>query len=78
VIQAAGLLPRHLPPLLPNGQPRVPGSLQLFAEAIQRQASVLSLSDAFLIMAALTVALMVLLLVLPVRSYPPRIQLATK
>lgn len=78
VIQAPGLLPGNQPPLLPNGQPRIPGSLQLFGDAIQRQATVLTLGDAFLIMVALTVALMVLLLVLPVRSYPPRIALATK
>jgi len=78
VIQAPGLLPGVPPPLLPNGQPRAPGSLQLFADTIQRQATVLTLADAFLIMIVLTVALMVLLLALPVRSYPPRIQLATK
>jgi DHA2 family multidrug resistance protein len=78
VIQAPGLLPGVPPPLLPNGQPRASGSLQLFADTIQRQATVLTLADAFLIMIVLTVALMVLLLALPVRSYPPRIQFATK
>lgn len=78
VIQAPGLLPGVAPPLSPNGQPRIPGSLQAFGDAIQRQAAVLTLSDSFLIMVALTVALMVLLLALPIRTYPPRIQLAKK
>lgn len=73
VIQATGLLRQHPPPLLPNGHPRLPGSLEQFARAVERQASILSLSDAFLIMAALAIALMAVLLVLPVRTRPPRI-----
>ncbi|WP_428392865.1 MFS transporter [Lichenicoccus sp.] len=45
---------------------------------IEQQAAVLTLSDAFLVMAALIVALMLVLLVLPVRTYPPRIVFADK
>jgi len=78
VIQAKALLPNHLPPLLPSGRPRAPGSLDHFAGEIARQASVLSFGDAFLIIAALTIGLMIVLLVLPVRTRPPRIQLARK
>ena len=44
-------------------------------ETIRQQALVLTLSDAFLVMAAITAALMVLLLILPVRTAPPRIAL---
>ena len=46
------------------------------APAVQAQAAVLTLSDTYLIIAALTAALAVLLLVLPVRSLPPRLELA--
>ncbi len=78
VLQGPGLVQGLPPPLLANGRPRFPGSLELFRLAVQEQATVLTLSDAFLVIAALTVALMIVLLVLPVRTYPPRIALAKK
>ena len=78
VIQGQGLIPGNAPPLLPNGQPSAPGSLDAFRQAVELQASVLTLSDAFLVIGALAVALMVVLLVLPERTYPPRIVLAAK
>ena len=53
----------------------LPGPADL-APAVQAQAAVLTLSDTYLIIAALTLALAVLLLVLPVRSLPPRLELA--
>jgi DHA2 family multidrug resistance protein len=62
--------------LLPNGQLRAPGSLDAFARAISQQVTILSTSDTFLILAALTVCLMVVVLLLPVRTLPPRIQFA--
>ena len=74
VIQAQGLIPGNLPPLMPNGQPSAPGSLTAFRLAVDVQASVLTLSDAFLIVGALAVALMVVLFILPERTYPPRIE----
>ena len=77
-IQGYGVLPQHPPPLLPNGQPSAPGSLMAFSEAVQQQVTILTASDAFLVMAALTVGLMAVLLVLPERTLPPRIQLAQK
>ncbi len=46
------------------------------ADLIRQQGQVLALSDAFLIMAAIAGALMLLALVLPVRTPPPRIALA--
>ena len=78
VIQAQVLSPGTPPPLLPDAQPRAPGSLAAFAEMVRVQATVLTLSDAFLVIAALTVGLMLVLLLLPVRTYPPRIALAQK
>ncbi len=77
VIQAqAGLIQGNPPPLLQNGLPRYPGSLDGFMAEVQAQATVLTLSDAFLVIAAITVALMLVLLILPERTYPPRIALA--
>ena len=78
VLQAPQLVPGLAPPLLPNGQPSAPGSLGLFAQAVEAQAMVLTLQDTFLILAAIGIAVIVLLLVLPVRPYPPRIALAKK
>ena len=51
-------------------------ALSAFSEAVQIQSTVLTLADAYLVIAALTIALMVVLLLLPVRTYPPRIELA--
>ena len=48
-------------------------SLAAFRSAVEAQATVLSLSDAFLIIGCIAAALIVVLLVLPVRTYPPRI-----
>ncbi len=53
-----------------------PGSASSLAQAVQAQAMVLTLSDTYLVMAALGVVLAVVLLVLPVRSLPPRLELA--
>ena len=50
-----------------------PASIAAFRGAVQAQAAVLTLSDAFLVIAGLAVALMAVLAVLPVRTYPPRI-----
>ena len=78
VIQAQGLIPGNLPPLLPNGQQRTPGALNAFMAAVQAQVTVLTISDAFLIFGALTVALMIVLIVVSERTYPPRIVMAQK
>lgn len=51
-------------------------ALAVFSQAVQAQSTVMALSDAYFVIAALTVVLMVVLLVLPVRTYPPRIELA--
>ena len=75
-IQAAPILPQHPPPLLPDGRQSAPGSLAAFDEAVRQQVTVLTLSDAYLVMAALAVFLMLVLLTLPVRTFPPRIEMA--
>jgi DHA2 family multidrug resistance protein len=76
VIQSYGVLPQYPPPLMPDGQPRAPGSLGAFSRAVEQQVLILSASDTFLILGALTVCLMVVVMTLPVRAVPPRIHFA--
>jgi DHA2 family multidrug resistance protein len=78
VIQGNGVLPQYPPPLLPNGQPRLPGSLEAFGRAVEQQVTILSTSDTFLILGVLTVFLMIVVMTLPVRTWPPRIQFAKR
>jgi DHA2 family multidrug resistance protein len=61
---------------MPDGQPRMPHSLEAFRQAVEQQVAILSASDAFLIFGALTVFMMVLVMTLPVRTIPPRILFA--
>src|ERR1700688_2170776 len=44
-IQSKGVLPQYPPPLTPDGQPRVPHSLEAFSHAIEQQVTILSTSD---------------------------------
>jgi DHA2 family multidrug resistance protein len=76
VIQGNGVLPEYPPPLRPDGQPLLPNSLEAFRHAVEQQVTILSISDTFLILGALTVFLMVVVMTLPVRTLPPRILLA--
>jgi DHA2 family multidrug resistance protein len=76
VIQSNGVLPQYPPPLTPAGHPRVPNSLEAFGRAVEQQVTILSTSDTFLILGALTVFLMVVVMTLPVRTMPPRIHFA--
>lgn len=76
VLQSNGVLPQYPPPLLPNGQFRGPNSLEAFRHAVEQQVAILSTSDTFLILGALTVFLMVVVMTLPVRTVPPRILFA--
>ena len=59
--------------LLPDGHPRLVGSLSQLNQLARQQVLVLTLRDAFLVVGAVVVGLMLVLLVLPVRTYPPRI-----
>src|ERR1700735_1875778 len=76
VIQSNGVLPPYPPPLMPDGQPRAPNSLEAFGHAVQQQVTILSASDTFLILGALTVFMMVVVMTLPIRTMPPRIHSA--
>jgi MFS transporter, DHA2 family, multidrug resistance protein len=76
VIQSNGVLPQYPPPLTPAGHPRVPNSLESFSRVVEQQVTILSTSDTFLILGALTVFLMVVVMTLPVRTMPPRIHFA--
>jgi MFS transporter, DHA2 family, multidrug resistance protein len=76
VIQSNGVLPQYPPPLTPAGQPRMSGSLEVFRHAVEQQVMILSTSDTFLVLGALTVFLMVAVMTLPVRTVPPRILFA--
>ena len=61
--------------LLPDGHPRVADSLRQLNQLASRQVLTLTLRDAFLVVGAVVVGLMLVLLLLPVRTYPPRIAL---
>jgi len=76
VIQSNGVLPQYPPPLMPDGRLRAPNSLESFSHAVEQQVTILSTSDTFLILGALTVFLMVVVMTLPVRAMPPRIHFA--
>jgi DHA2 family multidrug resistance protein len=78
LVQSNGVLPNMPTALLPDGQPRGPGSLQALSATVQQQVALMSAADSFLVLGALTVFLMIVLLVLPVRTLPPRIQLANQ
>ena len=78
LLQGPGVSPHYPPPLAAGGQPRAPDSLYAFAQSVMRQTTVLMLSDAYVILAGLVVVLMIVLLVLPLRTYPPRIVFAKK
>ncbi|WP_419728033.1 MFS transporter [Lichenicola sp.] len=78
LIQAPQITPQHPPPLLPNGQPSSPGSLQAFAQAIEQQARILTISDMFLVFAGITAVLMVVLVLLTEYTLPPRLLFAKK
>src|SRR6202795_3189624 len=76
LIQSNGVLPQYPPPLIPDGRLRAPGSLQAFSHAVEQQVTILSTSDTYLILGAVTVFLMVMVMTLPVRAMPPRIHFA--
>ena len=78
LIQAPQIPPYPTPPLTPNGQPSAPGSLAAFQTMIEQQARVLTISDAYLVFAGITVLLILVLVVLPERTLPPRILFAKK
>ena len=77
-IQGAGVLHGNPPPLLGDGTPRSPHALDDFYRAVETQVRVLTISDMFVVLGCICVGLIVLVMVLPERTYPPRIALAKK
>jgi DHA2 family multidrug resistance protein len=75
---SGGLDPQHLPPLLADGAQRSAGSLAGFAHAIDVQRAVMVVSDDYLLLAGVATLIFVVLLVLPERTWPPRIALLKK
>ena len=76
VLQGQQIFPWS-PPALPSGGQSVrPGSLSAFGQGVEAQAQILTISDVYLILAAFTLALIVVLLTLPERTLLPRLQLA--
>jgi MFS transporter, DHA2 family, multidrug resistance protein len=73
LVQANSPLTNHMMPLRADGTQRWPGSLQDFAATVHEQAVVLSISDAFLALLGLAALLLLLVILLPTRAYPPRI-----
>ncbi|HDU7927719.1 TPA: MFS transporter, partial [Acinetobacter baumannii] len=74
-IQGPVINPLTPPVLSADGTERVSGGLSALNSAIQAQQSVLVISDQYLILAGLTAILFIVMLILPVRTYPPRIAL---
>ena len=59
-----------------SGRVPMPGGSGGVAQAVQQQAMILTLSDAYLIFGGIGLFLAVVLLILPERTLPPRLQLA--
>jgi MFS transporter, DHA2 family, multidrug resistance protein len=64
-----------IPPFA-HASPGAPPGLQALSDAVRQQVTVMTAADTFLILAVLTIFLMIVLVVLPVRSLPPRFELA--
>lgn len=77
-IQGHGVLRTSPPPLLGDGTPRTPHALDDFYRAVEAQVRVLTISDMFVVLGCICVGLIVLVMILPERTYPPRIALAKK
>jgi MFS transporter, DHA2 family, multidrug resistance protein len=60
----------------PNGVPKPPTDLHALGAAVAQQVTILTAADTFLILGALTVVMMIVLAFLPVRTLPPRLELA--
>lgn len=75
LIRGAALDPHHAPPLLPDGTLRSGESLGAFHEAIVQQQAVMVASDQYLFLAGLAAFVLVVLIILPIRTYPPHIAL---
>jgi MFS transporter, DHA2 family, multidrug resistance protein len=59
-----------IPPFA-QASPRAPHGLQALRDAVQQQVAVMTTADTFLVLAALTIFLMIVVVLLPVRTPPP-------
>lgn len=76
VVQAAPIPGASLPALTPAGRPSAPGALEALNRGVEAAVTTLTTIDTYLILAAVVIFMMIVLAVLPERTYPPRIALA--
>jgi DHA2 family multidrug resistance protein len=73
LMQVGSPLAGHLVPLLGDGQERWSGALEHFSAAVQEQALVLAISDTYRLLLGFVALLLLFVIVVPTRAYPPRI-----
>lgn len=78
LIQGSSPLIQSPTPLTPEGHARYHGSMAFLKQQFHHQVAVLTISDLFCVLAALLVVLMVFILVVPVRTFPPWIVFAPR
>jgi DHA2 family multidrug resistance protein len=76
VAQGAPIPGAVTPALSPNGRPSSAGALGALDRGVEAAVTTLTTIDTFLILAAVVLFMMIVLAVLPERTYPPRIALA--
>jgi DHA2 family multidrug resistance protein len=78
VVQSIPVPGASLPALTPTGRPRVPGALETLNQGVEAAVTTLTTIDTFIIMGGIVVFMMVILAVLPERTYPPRMAVAAQ
>ena len=76
VVQAAPIPGATLPALTPVGRPSAPGALEALNRTVEAAVVTLTTIDTFLILGGVVIFMMIVLALLPERTYPPRIALA--
>lgn len=73
LFQGQNPVPQRPPPLLPDGAPRSPDAMVTFKAQLAKQTAVLTISDFYMVMGGIVVAMIMWVLIVPQRTYPPRI-----
>lgn len=73
LFQGQNPVPQRPPPLLPDGAPRSPDALITFKAQLAKQTAVLTISDFYMVMGGIVVAMIMWVLIVPQRTHPPRI-----